>query len=99
VKRNRLGSQKAEDLVYVHSNLRLVSRRGEEYTSGPHKDWDVDAECPDLELSLSALDICASGDASASGSTSRVASSAEQASCSIFVDEDEDFCISNDMLM
>ena len=54
-----------------------MSRRGEEYTSGPHKNWDVGAECPDLELSLSALDICASGDASASGSTSRVASSVE----------------------
>ena len=89
VKRNRLGPQKAEDLVYVHSNLCLVSRRGEEYTSGPRKDWDVDAECPDLELSFSALDICASCDAGATGSTSRVASSVEQASCSIFVDENE----------
>ena len=28
VKRNRLGSRKVEDLVYVHSNLCLVSRRG-----------------------------------------------------------------------
>lgn len=69
-----------------------MSRRGEEYTSGPHKDWDVDEECPDLELSLFALDISVSGDASASGSTSRVASSAEQASYSIFVDKDEDLC-------
>jgi hypothetical protein len=34
-----------------------VSRKGEEYTSGPHKEWDVDAENPDLELSLVALDI------------------------------------------
>ena len=41
----------------MHSNLRLVSRRGEEYTSGPHKEWDVEAENPDLELSLAALDI------------------------------------------
>ena len=90
MKHNRLGSQKLEDLVYVHSNLRLVSRRDEEYTSGPHKEWDVDAECLDLELSLSALNICASGDASAFGSTSRGASSAEQTSCSIFVDEDEE---------
>jgi hypothetical protein len=65
VKRNRLGSQKAEDPVYVHSNLFLVSRKGEEYTSGPHKEWDVDAENPDLELSLSALDIV--DDASGSG--------------------------------
>jgi hypothetical protein len=29
VKRNRLGLQNAEDLVYVHSNLRLVSCKGE----------------------------------------------------------------------
>jgi hypothetical protein len=37
VKRNRLGSKKAGDLVYVHSNLCLVSCRGEEYALGPHK--------------------------------------------------------------
>ena len=93
VKRNRLGSQKVEDLVYVHSNLCLVSRKGEEYTSGPHKEWDVDAENPDLELSLSALDI--DDDASGSGiqvvsSSHRGSSSIEHASCSIFDDEDED---------
>lgn len=52
VKRNKLGLQKAEDLVYVHLNLCLVSRRGEEYTSGPHKHWDVGVECPNSELSL-----------------------------------------------
>jgi hypothetical protein len=93
VKRNRLGSQKAEDLVYVHSNIRLVSRKGEEYTSGPHKEWDVDAENPDLELSLVALDIV--DDANGSGiqvasSSHRGSSSVEHASCSIFDDEDED---------
>ena len=55
VKRNRLGSQKAEDLVYVYSNLRLASRRGSEYNNGPSKEWDVDAENPDLDLSLAAL--------------------------------------------
>jgi hypothetical protein len=93
VKCNRLGSQKAEDLAYLHSNLRLVFRKGEEYTSGPHKEWDVDAENPDLELSLSSLDI----DDGASGSGIQVASSshrgsssAEHVSCSIFDDEDED---------
>jgi hypothetical protein len=52
VKRNRLGSQKAEDLVYVHSNLRLASRRGPEYSSGPSKEWDVDPENPDLDSLL-----------------------------------------------
>ena len=93
VKRNKLGSQKVEDLVYVHSNLRLVSRKGEEHTSRPHKEWDVDAENSNLELSLAALDIV--DDASGSGiqvasSSHRGSSSAEHASCSIFDDEDED---------
>jgi hypothetical protein len=93
VKRNRLGPQKAEGLVYVHSNLRLVSRKGEEYTSEPHKVWDVDAENPDLELSLAALDIV--DDASGSGiqvasSSHQGSSSVEHAFCSIFDDEDED---------
>ena len=37
-KRNRLGSQKAEDLVYVHSNLHLASRRGPEYGNGHSKE-------------------------------------------------------------
>jgi hypothetical protein len=93
MKRNRLGLQKAEDLVYAHSNLCFVSRKGEEYTSGPHKEWDVDAKNPDLELSPFALDIV--DDASGSGiqvasSSHRGSSSAEHASCSIFDDEDED---------
>ena len=41
---------------------------GEEYTSGPHKEWDVDAENPDLDISLVTLHIqaCTSG-ASRSG--------------------------------
>jgi hypothetical protein len=71
----------------VYSNLHLLSGRGEEYTSGSHKDWDVDAECPNLELSLAALDI--GGDATKSGvssSSNPCTSSVEHASCSIFVD-------------
>jgi hypothetical protein len=70
-----------------------MSCKGEEYTSGPHKEWDVDAENPELELCLVALDIV--DDASGSGiqvasSSHRGSSSAEHASCSIFDDEDED---------
>ena len=77
----------------MHSNLHLVSRKGEEYTSGPHKEWDVDAKNPDLELSLVAFDIF--DDASGSGIqvasfSHRGSSSAEHASCFIFDDEDED---------
>jgi hypothetical protein len=70
-----------------------VSRKGQEYTSGPHNEWDVDAKNLDLELSLSTHDIV--DDASGSGiqvasSSHRGSSSAKHASCSIFYDEDED---------
>lgn len=41
IKRNRLASSRAEDLVYVHSNLRMLSRKKEEYTIGPSSFWDV----------------------------------------------------------
>jgi hypothetical protein len=91
MKHNRLGSQKADDLVYVHSNLCLVSRKGEEYTSGTHKEWDVDPKNLDLEISLFALDIVDDARGSGIGSSShRGSSSTEHASCSFFYDEDED---------
>ena len=32
---------RAEDLVYVHSNLRLLSRRNEEYVHTATKMWDI----------------------------------------------------------
>jgi hypothetical protein len=35
----------------------LVSYRGEEYSSGAHKEWDVDPKFLDLELSHVALNI------------------------------------------
>ena len=44
VKRNRLTSKRAEKLVYVHSTLRLHSRKVPEYLEGPAARWDVDAE-------------------------------------------------------
>jgi hypothetical protein len=53
----------------------------------------VDAECPDLELSLGSLDIGDDATTIASGiasSTHRGSSSAEHASCSIFNYEDDD---------
>lgn len=41
MKRNRLGHTKADDLVFVHSNLRLISRKEPSYSSGPCQAWDV----------------------------------------------------------
>ena len=83
MKRNRLGSQKVEDLVYVHSNLCLASRKGPEYNSGPCKNWDVEPESADLDLSLAALNI----EESRSGignTSSTLHSTVERASCFIF---------------
>ena len=41
MKRNKLTPERAEDLVFIHNNLRLLSRKAEEYKSGPAKMWDV----------------------------------------------------------
>eukprot|EP00253_Pinus_taeda_P035891 PITA_35891 len=53
VKRNRLGSKKAENLVYIHNTLRLISRKDLGYKEGPFKRWDQhidDASCVDEEI-------------------------------------------------
>ena len=31
----------SEDLVFVHQNLRLISRKSPEYISGPSRFWDI----------------------------------------------------------
>ena len=41
IKRNKLTPQRAEDLVYVHNNLRLLSRRSSNYNRGKSKMWDI----------------------------------------------------------
>ena len=41
IKRNKLATSRAEDLVFVHYNLRLLSRKKEKYINGPSKYWDV----------------------------------------------------------
>jgi hypothetical protein len=41
MKRNNLTPERAEDLVFVHINLRLLSRKAEDYKSGPLTMWDV----------------------------------------------------------
>ncbi|KAG6510197.1 hypothetical protein ZIOFF_028206 [Zingiber officinale] len=44
LKRNKITPQRAEDLVYVHYNLRLLSRRSPHYNEGESKMWDVGAD-------------------------------------------------------
>ena len=75
----------------MHSNLCLASRRGPEYGNGPSKEWDVDPENPNLDLSLAALNIEDQDHRSGIGQTSSstTPSTAEHASVAIF-DEDSD---------
>ena len=41
MRRNKITLKRAEDLMFVHSNLWLLSRRREEYTKGNSKKWDI----------------------------------------------------------
>ena len=41
MRRNRITPKRAEDLVVVHSNLQLLSRRRVEYTKGNSKKWNI----------------------------------------------------------
>ena len=53
MKRNRLESKKAENLVYIHSILRLISRKDPRYKESPLKRWDQstdDATCVDEKI-------------------------------------------------
>ncbi|PKU62640.1 hypothetical protein MA16_Dca016588 [Dendrobium catenatum] len=63
MKRNKITPQRAEDLVYVHTNLRLLSRKTSLYMTGDNKMWDVAGdgfECLDdmglLEVANLSLD-------------------------------------------
>ena len=52
MKRNRLGSKKAEDLVFIHNNWGLLSRKDPGYKKGPEKLWDVLPETSDLDMTV-----------------------------------------------
>ena len=41
MRRNKLTPSRAEDLVFVHNNIRLLSRKSEEYLKGSSQMWDV----------------------------------------------------------
>lgn len=41
LKRNKLTPKRAEDLVFIHNNLRLLSRNTEQYEDEKTKMWDV----------------------------------------------------------
>jgi hypothetical protein len=43
-KRNNLNTNTADKLVFIHSNLWLLSRMIESYKGGAHAKWDIDPE-------------------------------------------------------
>ncbi|KAJ1377248.1 Ribonuclease H-like superfamily [Sesbania bispinosa] len=63
MKRNKLAPHKAEDLVFVHSNIRLLSRNSPQYHQEETKMWDIAGdefgsldECGILEVANLSLD-------------------------------------------
>ena len=41
LKRNKMAPKRAEDLVYVHSNLRLIPRNSSNYNEEETRMWDI----------------------------------------------------------
>ncbi|KAF8405303.1 hypothetical protein HHK36_010206 [Tetracentron sinense] len=57
VKRNRLNSTRADSLVYIHSNLRLLFLiHIRSYKDGPYKKWDINPELPVVDESVVRLE-------------------------------------------
>ncbi|KAK9666570.1 hypothetical protein RND81_14G194700 [Saponaria officinalis] len=55
-KRNRLNGARADKLVFIHSNIRLISRLTATYKEGPSKKWDINPESDYLEDSIIRLE-------------------------------------------
>ncbi|MCI31222.1 hypothetical protein A2U01_0052434 [Trifolium medium] len=63
LRRNKLLPKRAEDLVFVHSNLRLLSRNSPQYNQEETKMWDIAGsefgsldDCGILEIADLSLD-------------------------------------------
>ncbi|KAL4556044.1 hypothetical protein LXL04_038682 [Taraxacum kok-saghyz] len=56
VKRNRLNGPRADKLVFIHSNIRLLSQFSESYKAGPNKKWDINPESDHIESSSARLE-------------------------------------------
>ncbi|RLN34641.1 hypothetical protein C2845_PM03G19120 [Panicum miliaceum] len=57
VKRNALTPERAEDLVFVHSNLRHLSRRTDAYKTGETRMWDVEGDSFDSLSGVGLLEV------------------------------------------
>ncbi|CAL5211332.1 unnamed protein product [Lathyrus oleraceus] len=57
MKRNRLNPKRVEDLVFVHTNLRLLSRKSENYNEGETKMWDIGGDEWSLSDGVDILEV------------------------------------------
>jgi hypothetical protein len=57
MKRNALTPERAEDLVFGHSNLRLLSRKVEDYKSGSSAMWDVGGDAFESLFGVGILEV------------------------------------------
>lgn len=59
LRRNKLNPSRAEDLVYIHNNLRLLSRNCGQYEEEKIKMWDVGGDTYDTREDLGFLEFAA----------------------------------------
>ncbi|KAK7245525.1 hypothetical protein RIF29_40371 [Crotalaria pallida] len=57
VKRNKLNCARADKLVFIHSNIRLLSRFSDAYKNGPFKKWDINPNDTSLEESSTRIEM------------------------------------------
>ncbi|GAV74567.1 DUF659 domain-containing protein/Dimer_Tnp_hAT domain-containing protein [Cephalotus follicularis] len=57
MKRNKITPKRAEDLVYIHSNLRLLSRKNPQYAKGETKMWDIGGDAFDSLEDIGVLEV------------------------------------------
>ncbi|KAK4264012.1 hypothetical protein QN277_029354 [Acacia crassicarpa] len=51
--------KRAEDLVYIHSNLQVLSRNNTKYNEGESHYWDISGDAVDTFNDIGALDVAA----------------------------------------
>ncbi|XP_022873161.1 uncharacterized protein LOC111392129 [Olea europaea var. sylvestris] len=57
LKRNKLTPKRAKDLVFVHSNIRLLSRRSAQYSQRETKMWDINGDAFDTFEDIDVLEV------------------------------------------
>ncbi|GAV69776.1 LOW QUALITY PROTEIN: Dimer_Tnp_hAT domain-containing protein, partial [Cephalotus follicularis] len=57
MKRNKMTPKHAEDLVYIHSNLGLLSRKSPQYAQGETKMWDIGRDAFDSLEDVGVLEV------------------------------------------